>query len=113
MRAYPVGEASADQGMITTAELRYQLPKLEPLPGRVVQLAGLFDHGYAQTDAKPPAGSSRNVRHLYGAGFGVNWQWEQYLTLRTSVAWRMGELPTSDNVNGEKPTVYFQVMMRY
>jgi hemolysin activation/secretion protein len=112
VRAYPVGEASADQGMVTTAELRYLLPKVEILPGRV-QLAGLFDHGYAQLESRPQAGSSTNVRHLYGAGFGVNWQWERYLSLRTSVSWLMGELPTSDNTGGDKPTVYFQAMVRY
>ncbi len=112
VRSYPVGEASADQGMVSTAELRYLLPKVELLPGRV-QLAGLFDHGYAQLESRPLAGNSGNVRHLYGAGFGVNWQWEQYLTLRSSVAWRMGELPMSDNNSGEKPTVYFQAMVRY
>ncbi len=112
VRAYPVGEASADLGMVTTAELRYLLPNLEPLPGRV-QLAALFDHGYGEISAKPLPGTTRNLRHLYGAGFGVNWQWNELVSLRTSVAWRMGELPTSDNTTGEKPTVYFQAMVRY
>lgn len=112
VRAYPVGEASADRGMITTAELRYLLPKLGPLPGRL-QVAGLFDHGYAEINAKPLAGTARNLRHPYGAGFGVNWQWDELISLKTSVAWRMGELPTSDNTDGSKPTVYFQAVVRY
>lgn len=112
VRAYPVGEASADQGMITTVELRYPLPKLEALPGRV-QLAGLFDQGSAVIDADPIAGSFRNVRHLYGSGFGVNWQWDELVSLRSSVSWRLGELPTSDNTGGDKPTFYYQVIVRY
>jgi hemolysin activation/secretion protein len=112
VRAYPVGEGSADLGMISTAELRYLLPKLEPLPGRV-QLAGLFDHGYAEIDARPLAGTRRNSRHLYGAGFGVNWQWDELVSLKSSVAWRLGELPTSDNTGGTKPTVYLQAVVRY
>lgn len=112
VRAYPVGEGSADQGAISTAELRYLLPKLGALPGRV-QLAGLFDHGYAEIDAKPLAGTTRNTRHLYGAGFGVNWQWDSLVSLKSSVAWRMGELPTSDNAGGTKPTVYLQAVVRY
>lgn len=112
VRAYPVGEGSADLGMISTAELRYLLPKLEPLPGRV-QLAGLFDHGYAEIDARPLAGTNRNSRHLYGAGFGVNWQWDELVSLKSSVAWRLGELPTSDNTGGTKPTVYLQAVVRY
>lgn len=112
VRAYPVGEASADLGVISTAELRYLLPKLGPLPGRV-QLAGLFDHGYAEIDAKPLVNATRNLRHLYGTGFGVNWQWDELISLKTSVAWRMGEMPTSDNSEGKKPTVYFQAVVRY
>lgn len=107
-----MGEASADQGMITTAELRCLLPKLGPLPGRV-QLVGLFDHGYAQIDVKPLAGTTSNIRHLYGTGFGVNWQWDDLISLKTSFAWRMGDLPTSDNTRDDKPTVYFQAVVRY
>lgn len=112
VRAYPVGEASSDQGVITTVELRYLLPKLGPLPGRV-NLTGLFDHGYAVIDTDPLPGSTGNERHLYGAGFGVGWQWEEWASVRTTVSWHMGELPTSDNPHGDKPTVYFQVVMRY
>lgn len=112
VRAYPVSEASADLGLITTVELRYLLPAMAPLPGRV-QLAGLFDYGYAQIDAEPLADSRRNIRRLYGSGFGVTWQWDELVTLKSSVTWRMGELPTSDNTGGDKPTVYLQAVMRY
>lgn len=112
VRSYPVGEASADLGVISTVELRYLLPKLGSLPGRV-QLAGLFDHGYGEVNKTPLATTTHNYRHLYGTGFGVNWQWDELISLRSSVAWRLGELPTSDNTNGTKPTVYLQAVVRY
>ena len=112
VRAYPVGEAGVDLGLISTLELRYLLPELSPLPGRA-QLAGLFDHGYGEVNKSPLASSSRNYRHLYGAGFAVNWQWGELVSLKSSVAWRMGELPTSDNTGGTKPTVYLQAVLRY
>ena len=107
-----MGEAGADIGMITSVELRYLLPTLMNLPGRL-QLTGLFDYGYAELNAQPLPGSSSTIRHLYGAGFGVNWLESDLLTLRTSVSWLLGEAPTSDNTNGGKPTVYFQVGLKY
>lgn len=110
VRAYPVGEASSDLGMLTTVELRYLLPACPTVPGRVTVL-GLFDHGYGQIDANPLPGSTGNVRHLYGAGFGVNWQWNDHAGLKSSVAWRLGEHPTSDS--GDKPTVYFHLALAY
>lgn len=110
VRAYPVGEGSSDLGMITTLELRYPLPGRGLLPGRVV-LSGLFDHGYGQLNAEPLPGAGRNLRHLYGAGFGVNWQWNDLAGLTSSVAWRLGEPPTSDG--GTRPTVYLHLALRY
>lgn len=110
VRAYPVGEASSDMGLVATAELRY----LQPLgPVGKILASGLFDYGYGQIDAKPLPGTIRNVRKIYGAGFGVGYYLHEFISLKTTVAWRMGELPTSDNSNGYKPTVYFQAVLRY
>lgn len=112
VRAYPVGEASADLGIVFTGELRYLLPKLGPLPG-LVQLSGFVDQGYAEIDARPLAGERNNIRNLLGIGFGVNWFEAGNFLAKTSVAWRLSGLPTSDNLEGTKPTVYFQVVKRF
>lgn len=112
VRAYPVGEASADLGIVFTGELRYLLPKLGPLPG-LLQLSGFVDQGYAKIDARPLAGERNNIRNLLGVGFGVNWFEAGNFLAKTSVAWRLSGLPTSDNLEGTKPTVYFQVVKRF
>lgn len=112
VRAYPTGDASADRGMVTTAELRYLLPPLGPVPGRV-QVAGLFDHGYAVMNARPLSSTGRNIRHLYGAGFGMNWQWHELAELKTSVAWPLGDPPATDSAGGRGPTVYVQAVLYY
>ncbi len=112
VRAYPVGEASADEGFVLTAELRYTFDRFSPIPGNL-QVAGFFDYGYAQTNTNPLPGDGANTRVLRGAGFGVNWLAANNFNVRTSVAWRTGELPTSDNQKGDKPTVYFQVVKQF
>lgn len=112
VRAYPVGEASADWGMLTTAELRYLLSKLGPLPG-TIQLSGFVDYGYARIDALPLNGDQGNTRYLSGAGFAVNWFNAGDFLAKTSVAWRISDPPTSDNTAGTKPTVYFQLIKRF
>lgn len=109
VRAYPVGEASADIGMVTTAELRY-LQSLGSLGE--VQLAGLFDYGYGQLDAKPIAGTSKDVRRIYGAGFSFSYFFNNWVNVKTSVAWRMGELPTSDKSIANMVS-YFEGVVRF
>jgi len=112
VRAYPVGEASADKGFVTTAELRYTFDRFGTLPGNL-QLSGLFDYGYAVINTTPLPGDTGNTRYLRGVGFGVNWQAPNNFSVRTSVAWLTGDLPTSDNQDGQKPTVYFQVVKQF
>ena len=112
VRAYPVGEASGDLGIIFSAELRYTLPGLGPIPGNI-QLSGFVDQGYAEIDAKPLAGERNNIRNLLGVGFGVNWFESGNFLAKSSVAWRLSGPPISDNTEGKKPAVYFQVVKRF
>lgn len=71
VRAYPEGEAYADQGYVLTLEARMDLPKFDALPGRM-QLAGFVDTGSVTHNRNPWAAGS-NRRTLSGAGVGVNW----------------------------------------
>ena len=109
VRAFPVSEASGDKGFVSTAELRYLIDKLGPLPG-ALQLAAFVDHGYSVIHDKPVAAD--NARTLAGAGFGVSWFDEEGFNIRTSVAWR-----TAGDATGKsaitQPTVYFQAVKRF
>jgi len=74
VRAYPVGEAYADEGYVVNLEARLLLPKFsERLPGRM-HLIGFADTGTVTINESPwPAAAGPNRRTLSGAGFGLTW----------------------------------------
>ena len=89
VRAYPEGEAYADQGVIFTAEGRLLLPKFfEIMPGQM-QLIGFFDIGTATTYQHSWA-PGPNSRTLSGAGVGFNWIDPNNFALRMYYAHRLG-----------------------
>jgi len=72
VRAYPVGEAYADEGYVATLEARLRLPKFsQSLPGQF-HLIGFVDTG-SVTFNENPWTAGENHRTLSGAGFGVTW----------------------------------------
>ena len=72
VRAYPQGEAPADQGYLATLEARLLLPKFtQTLPGQV-HLIGFVDYGNVTINKKPWA-AGNNHRTLSAAGVGVTW----------------------------------------
>jgi hemolysin activation/secretion protein len=109
VRAFPVSEASCDRGFVYSAEMRYLIDRLGPIPGSL-QLAAFVDSGYAEIHSKPLAPD--NTRTLTGIGFGLAWFDADSFSLRTSVAWR-----TSGDATGKsetsQPTVYFQAVKRF
>lgn len=108
IRAYPVGEGSADEGWIFNGEARYNLPTIEHIAGNF-QLIGFIDTGFSRINANPLLGDQHNSRHLTGYGFGINWLGLENINVRTSLAWRdVGTQPTSDP-NQNAPQAYFQV----
>jgi len=92
VRAYPEGEAYADQGVVATLEARMDLPKGQ-LPGRV-QLAVFVDGGSVTLDKQPWTAGS-NHRHLAGAGVGVNWSDPGNFLVRAYYARRLSSAATS------------------
>jgi hemolysin activation/secretion protein len=88
VRAYPEGEAYADQGAILTVEGRMDLPKLANVPG-VMQLVVFADAGRVTIDRNPWA-AGNNHRTLSGAGVGINWALPGNFTARAYYAHKLG-----------------------
>jgi hemolysin activation/secretion protein len=108
IRAYPVGESSADEGWIFNGEVRYGLPNFNVVPGQV-QFIGFVDTGGARINAKALAGDTNNSRQLTGYGFGINWLGAAGFNLRTSLAWRDVKTQPQSDPNQSAPQGYFQV----
>jgi hemolysin activation/secretion protein len=88
VRAYPVGEAYADQGYVLTLEARVRVPTPVQLPGQV-QLIGFVDTGSVTTHKNPwEAGDNR--RTLSGAGVGLNWSDTNNFMVRAFYARKLG-----------------------
>lgn len=75
IRAYPVGEASGDDGIMSNVELRWSIPQTD------FTLGGFVDSGAVRINHTDP-----HARNLSGYGVGFNWGKRGY-QLRTSVAW--------------------------
>lgn len=90
VRAYPVGEASGDDGWRWTSELRWNLPTREG-DENVWQLIAFADGGHVNVYHNAPAGYVGAVgRSLYGAGVGVNWSNQANWVARAHYAWKIG-----------------------
>jgi hemolysin activation/secretion protein len=89
VRAYPGGEAYADQGYLMTLEARKLLPKFsQQMPGQV-QLIAFVDSG-SVTINKNPWTAGANKRTLSGAGVGVNWTDPGNFVVRAYYARKLG-----------------------
>ena len=90
VRAYPVGEASGDDGWRWTSELRWNLPTREG-DENVWQLIAFADGGHVNVYHNAPAGYvGAASRSLYGAGVGVNWSNQANWVARAHYAWKIG-----------------------
>ena len=84
VRAYPVGEAYADEGYIVNLEARLRLPKFsQSLPGQF-HLIGFIDTGTVTLNRNPWT-SADNHRTLSGAGVGLTWA--DYNNFAVSAYW--------------------------
>lgn len=88
IRGYPAGEASADEGVLGTLELRYQW-RTE------WQFKTFVDGGYARL-VRHPLDDDDHHRNLSSIGVGVDWQPHPQLSFSLTSSWRTGEQPVSD-----------------
>ncbi len=95
VRAYPEGEAYADQGYVLSVEARLLLAPLSPAQRGQVQLLAFVDSGSVERD-KQPWTSGANRRTLSGAGVGAVWSEANNFMVRAYYARKLGsELATS------------------
>jgi len=96
VRAYPVGEATADIGLIATAEGRYILPNFKLFGGDVTLLA-FYDHGWARINETALPSDTENNRSIGGYGIGASAGEDGSFIVRVNAAWRSSsDLPQSD-----------------
>ena len=89
VRAYPEGEAYADQGYVLTLEARMRLPTPAQLPGQM-QLIGFVDTGTVSINKNPWPEAGPNRRTLSGAGVGLNWSDTNNFMVRAFYARKLG-----------------------
>jgi hemolysin activation/secretion protein len=89
VRAYPEGEAYADQGYLMTVEARLQLPKVAEWQRGQMQLVGFVDTGTVLVN-KDTWNASENRRTLSGVGVGINWVDYNNFMVRTAYARKLG-----------------------
>jgi hemolysin activation/secretion protein len=95
VRAYPEGEAYADEGYVLNLEARYLLPKFSATTPGQMHLIGFVDTGSVKTHKNPWADGD-NTRTLSGAGVGINWTDPNNFVARAYYAVKLGnEKPTS------------------
>lgn len=90
VRAYPEGEAYADEGYVLSLEARMLLPRSSGTwPGQL-QLIGFVDTG-SVTVNKNPWVAGPNRRTLSGAGVGINWSETNNFMVRAYYAFKLGD----------------------
>jgi len=89
VRAYPEGEAYADEGVVMNLEARWLMPGFSNhMPGEL-HLVGFVDAG-AVTINTNPWDNGTNHRTLSGAGVGTTWDDYNNFSVRAYYAWKTG-----------------------
>lgn len=96
VRAYPVGEASGDEGHLFNIDLRYNLP-VPPTIG-IFQLSGFFDAGYIRLYQHPWTNAVATATHknsywIQGAGVGLDYSYTDRISVRGTWAHVIGDNP--------------------
>jgi hemolysin activation/secretion protein len=96
VRAYPVGEAAGDTGLLIQGEARYLWPGVKVLDGDFL-VSAHYDWGQVYVNEKPLPTETQNKRSISGYGVGVQLGREGTFVVRGSVSWRAEhEGPTAD-----------------
>jgi hemolysin activation/secretion protein len=89
VRAYPEGEAYADQGYVLNLEARMTLKRISKAMSGQVQLIGFADHG-SVSSSKNAWTAGPNRRALSGAGVGLTWADNNDFMVKAYYAHKLG-----------------------
>lgn len=89
VRAYPQGEAFADEGYLATLEARVLVADFSEREAGQVHLIGFVDSGTVTLN-KNPWDDADNRRTLSGAGVGVNWAEYNNFSVKAYYAHKLG-----------------------
>ncbi len=104
VRAFAASSGLGDEVHVFNAEYRWAF--------RTEASASLFyDHGFVAAVNHAPAPGVDNHYALRGAGLGLTWNTKGGLSLRSSLAWRLGDKRAGDVER--QPRLYAQVMQSF
>ena len=104
VRAYPQGEAPADDAWLASLELAWRFaPDL--------QASLFYDAAAGQLHHHPLAADTTSTRRLAGTGLGFAWQRPGDITVQLGIAWRDGPAPTS--AADRSPRAWLQAVKRF
>lgn len=108
VRAYPEGEAYADEGVLLTLEARKRLAPIAAIPAQL-QLIGFVDVGSVRTDDRPWVAGD-NTRTLSSAGVGLVASTDNGWVGRVSYAHRLGSEKARSAPDSGGSRVWVQVI---
>jgi len=108
VRAFPVGEATGDIGMLATIEGRYIIPGFKIFSGDLT-LTGFYDHGWARVNEHPLPTDTENNRSLGGYGVGMSAGQDGAFLVRAMAAWKTHGIAQSDTAQ-RVPRVWVQAI---
>jgi hemolysin activation/secretion protein len=109
VRAYPVGEATADSGYQATVEPRYIVPGTKIFDGDMAFLA-FFDFGWAKVNQIALPTDGENIRHISGYGLGTSLGKEGGFLVRGSMAWKYTRQDPESDKARRVPRVWLQAI---
>jgi hemolysin activation/secretion protein len=101
VRAYAPAEATADEGHILNAELRFS-------PTAELSLQAFYDWGRARLHNSPRSFDIDNTVVLRGYGIGAYWGSRDGFLARASLAWRDSARGSADRID-RRPRLYVQI----
>ena len=108
VRAFPVGEATADVGMVATVEGRYIVPNFKIFGGDLTVI-GFYDHGWARINETALPTDTENTRTLGGYGVGASAGQDGNFIVRAFAAWKSHGEPQADRA-ARVPRIWVQAV---